>query len=119
MSAIIRGWEKTTAPIPLFFIPMNAFQRAVNDIFNCEDFLESCIIDGVKYYCICSKMSDQNEYTDAGLVFDVDFTLDLKLPLPKPVKNDAKVQFRGKQYRVSRVEVDSRTRFCQNPSPKY
>ena len=85
---------------------MNAFQKAVNNIFKCKDFLETCIIDGETYNCIASKVNSDNAYTSAGLVDETDFTLNIELPLHKPIKSEDKVMFRGKQYRVGLVEVD-------------
>lgn len=86
---------------------MNAFQSAVADIFKCADFLETCFIEGVKYDCIASQVSSDNSYTSAGLVDEANFTLNLKLPLHKPIKPEDKVRFRGKDWRVGLVEVDS------------
>lgn len=86
---------------------MNAFQRAVGDIFMNVDFLETCFIEGVKYDCIASQVSSDNSYTSAGLVDEANFTLNLKLPLHKPIKPEDKVRFRGKDWRVGFVEVDS------------
>ena len=85
----------------------NIFQKAVDNIFQCSDFLEKCTIDGQVYDCIASVLTGENAYTVAGLAEEAAFTLILKLPLPKPIRNDGKVTFRGKQYRVASQEVDS------------
>ncbi len=87
---------------------MSIFKRAVDTIFQCKDFLEEVIIDGQVYKCIQSRVSSENSYTDAGLVDETDFTLDLQISdLSRKIKPESKVSFRGKQYRVSRVEEDS------------
>lgn len=62
---------------------------------------------GLKYNCIASKLTSDNSYTSAGLVDEASFTLNLQLPLHKPIKSEDKVTFRGKEYRVGLVEVDS------------
>lgn len=85
----------------------NIFQKAVNDIFNFKDFLETVTIQGEVYDCIASAVSSDNNYTMAGLVDEAAFTLDIKLPLHKPIRSEDKVTFRGKEYRVGAVIVDS------------
>lgn len=85
----------------------NIFQKAVADIFNCKDFLEPVMIDGQMYQCIASALSNENIYSNAGLIDEVDFSLSIQLPLPRQIKPEGKVTFRGKEYRVSRTEIDS------------
>ncbi len=86
---------------------MSIFTTAISDIFSCNDFLETCIIADEAYRCICSPVNDNIIYSEAGLVDDVDFTLDIKLPLERvPTKGDL-VRFRCKQYKVSNVTYDS------------
>lgn len=85
----------------------NIFQRAVSDIFSFKDFLEKVTIDGEVYDCIASALSADDAFTSAGLSDIVSFTLDIQLPLHKPIKPDDKVYFRGKQYKVALVVVDS------------
>lgn len=85
----------------------NVFQKAVADIFNCKDFLEPVVIDGQMYHCIASAVNNENVYSNAGLIDEVDFSLSIQLPLPRQIKPDGKVSFRGVEYRVSRTEIDS------------
>lgn len=86
---------------------MSIFDRAINDIFKSTDFLETCIIDGIQYECICSALEDGIVYSEAGLVNDVNFTLDIKLPLQKMPKKGAYVKFRCANYKVSFITTDS------------
>ena len=86
---------------------MSIFDRAINDIFKCADFLESCVIGDTVYDCICSALEEGAIYSEAGLVEDENFTLDIKLPVVKiPKKGDA-VIFRDEKYKVSLVTTDS------------
>ena len=85
----------------------NIFQRAVSDIFSFKDLLEKVTIDGEVYDCIASALSADDAFTSAGLADIVSFTLDIQLPLHRPIKPDDKVEFRGKHYRGALVVVDS------------
>lgn len=86
---------------------MNAFHKAINDIFKDKNFLEDCFIDGMLYKCICSSVEDGVIYGDAGLVDDVGFTLSLKLPLARFPQTGQKVVFRDATYKISNVVYDS------------
>lgn len=86
---------------------MTIFHSAINDIFNSTDFLEECLIDNVMYVCIQSAIADSVVYGEIGAVDDVDFTLDIKLPLAKMPTRGQKVKFRGLLYKISNVTYDS------------
>ena len=86
---------------------MTIFKTAINDIFESTDFLEECFIEDVMYPCIQSAVRDNVVYGDIGSVEDVDFTLDIKLPLYKMPSRGNKVKFRGMFYKISNVTYDS------------
>ena len=86
---------------------MNPFQKMMNDIFNCEDFLEDVFVESIHYKCIVSPITDNISFSDAGLVDEENFTLDIKLPVSHmPNKND-KVRFRDENFKINFVERDS------------
>jgi hypothetical protein len=86
---------------------MNAFQKMMNDIFQCEDFLEDCLIENRHYKCITSPIVDNVSFSDSGLVDEENFTLDIKLPVSKMPKQNDKVKFRDKWYKIGFIETDS------------
>ena len=86
---------------------MSIFNKAIDDIFNCKDFLENCTIGQTVYDCICSAIEDGVVYGDIGSVDDVDFTLSIKLPLERIPSRGDKVMFRNKNYKISNVTYDS------------
>ena len=85
----------------------NAFEQMIIDIFSNKDFLETCIIKGTLYDCIITAVEDGINYTDAGLVDEEAFTLDIKLPFKDIVKTNDTVKFRSKMYKISRIVEDS------------
>ena len=86
----------------------SAFQIAVEKIFTDKNFLEEAVIDGQLYKVVQSRISSDNAYTSSGLVDETDFTLDVLISdLSRKIKPESKLSYRGKQYRVSRVEEDS------------
>jgi hypothetical protein len=86
---------------------MSIFNDFMNDIFSNEDFLEECIIEDKIYKCIASALTGGIAFTEAGLESDVNFTLDICLPVKNmPVKNQ-KVIFRNKKYKISYIDTDS------------
>ena len=86
---------------------MTIFNRAIADIFSHEDFLEDCLIGGIAYKCICSPIDNEVVYGDIGALDEVNFTLDLKLPLDRMPKQGDKVRFRDSNYKISNVTYDS------------
>ena len=86
---------------------MSIFHKAIADIFNAKDFLEDCFINNVEYKCICSSIDDSVVYGDIGSVDDVNFTLNIKLPLAKMPTRGDKVRFRNEVYKISNVTYDS------------
>lgn len=88
---------------------MTAFTKAVHDIFNCKDFLESCVINGCIYTCIQSKIPDEHRFLDTGLEEEVAFTLDFELPMYRKPKINDEVRFKCRTYKISRTEEDSAT----------
>lgn len=86
---------------------MNAFEQMIIDIFSNKDFLETCLINGELYDCICTNVEDGINYTDAGLVDEESFTLDIHLPFKDVVKTNDNVKFHNKMYKISRIVEDS------------
>lgn len=87
----------------------DTFREMVKDIFDNEDFTQECYINGFKYKCLVSSMDNGFEYTVAGLVDTVNFTLDIQIadnPTYMPKQND-KIIFRDKVYKVASTDVDS------------
>lgn len=85
----------------------NPFQKMMSDIFNCEDFLEDCFIEGQHYKCIVSPITDNVSFGDTGLVDEENFTLDIKLPVSHKLKKNEKVKFRYEWYKINFIEKDS------------
>lgn len=87
-----------------------AFRNAINEIFENPDFYQFVYINGIKYKCLASKVEDGIAFTEGGLVNDVNFALDVQITEQNknnlPRSND-RITFRGKQYKVERVDVDS------------
>ena len=87
----------------------DTFKDMVKDIFDNEDFTQYCYINGIKYKCLVSGFDNGFEYTVAGLVDTVNFTLDIQVaddPTLRPKQND-KVMFRDKVYKVASTDIDS------------
>ena len=85
----------------------NPFQKMMEDIFNCEDFLEDCFIEGLHYKCITSSIVDNVTFSEVGVESEENFTLDIKLPISKMPKKNEKVKFRDNWYKISFIETDS------------
>ena len=86
----------------------DSFKDMIAELFNQPDFIEYCYIEGRQYKCICSSIGGGVMFTEAGLVDEVNFTLDLELATldRMPHQND-KIVFRNKQYKISHIETDS------------
>ena len=85
-----------------------AFKDMVAELFNQPDFVEECYIEGRKYKCICSSVGNGTLFTEAGLVDQCNFALDLELATLDriPHQND-KIIFRENNYKVSHIDIDS------------
>lgn len=79
----------------------------MTDLFNVSDFCEECTIGEVKYTCVCSKMDVGESFTASGLENECAFTLDFKTADNVPVTLNEAIIFRGKTYKVERLEPDS------------
>lgn len=86
---------------------MSVFEKFIDDIFKNDDFMDLCSINGVVYNCISSGIAGGIVYTDAGEESEVNFTLDIKLPVSKMPKKNDKVIFHEETYKISNVEIDS------------
>lgn len=86
---------------------MNAFQKMMEDIYKCDDFLEDCLIGNTPYKCITSPIVDNVSFSEVGAVDEENFTLDIKLPVRKNPKQNDKVKFRDKWYKIGFIETDS------------
>ena len=85
----------------------NPFQKMMSDIFKVEDFLEDVFIESIHYKCIVSPITDNISFSDAGLVDEENFTLDIKLPVSHMPKKNDKVRFRDENFKINFVERDS------------
>ena len=85
----------------------NPFQKMISDVFNCEDFLEDVFIESIHYKCIVSPITDNISFSEAGLVDEENFTLDIKLPVSHMPKKNDKVRFRDENFKINFVERDS------------
>ena len=84
------------------------FKDMVKQIFNTEQFVEYCFINGFKTKCICSTINDNLVYTAAGLQSDENFTLDLQIDQLETIpKQGDRVIFRDKTYKISSTSIDS------------
>lgn len=86
---------------------MNPFQKMMNDIFNCEEFLEDCFIESIHYKCIVSPITDNVSFGDTGLVDEENFTIDILLPVSHMPKKNDKIRFRDENYKINFIETDS------------
>lgn len=86
----------------------DTFRAMIKDIFNNDDFTETCYINGFETKCICSSIDGGVMFSDSGMVNDVNFTLDIEIKetdrLPK--QNDRLI-FRNKEYKISNIDIDS------------
>lgn len=86
----------------------DAFKNMINELYNNEDFIEYCYVEGFKQKCFVSPIADNVIYTDTGLQSGVNFTLDLNIAdLQKQPKEGDKVIFRQKTYKIASTETDS------------
>ena len=85
----------------------NPFQKMIEDIFNCEDFLEDVFIESIHYKCIVSPIVDNVTFSEVGVESEENFTLDIKLPISKMPKKNDKVKFRDENYKINFIERDS------------
>lgn len=87
---------------------LDAFKQMIQQLYENEDFYQYCYVEGRKYKCFCSSIGDGISFTDAGMVDEVNFTLDLQLrTLDRMPQENDKVEFRNKFYKVSHVDTDS------------
>ena len=85
----------------------NPFQKMMEDIFTCEDFLEDCFIEGRHYKCITSPIVDNVTFSEVGVESEENFTLDIKLPVSHMPKKNEKVKFRDEWFKINFIETDS------------
>ena len=85
----------------------NPFQKMMEDIFQCSEFLEDVFIESIHYKCIVSPIVDNVSFGEAGLVDEENFTIDIKLPVSKIPKKNDKVKFRDEWYKINFIEKDS------------
>ena len=83
------------------------FDRMMNDLFNVQDFLETCTINDMTYFCVCSKIDQSEAFTTSGLENEASFTLDFKRSDNVPLAINVKITFRGVTYKVEKLEPDS------------
>lgn len=85
-----------------------AFKEMIAELYNNPDFVEYCYVEGRKYKCFCSPVGNGMVFTDAGMVDECNFTLDLEVAtLDRFPKQNDRVVFRQKEYVISHIEVDS------------
>lgn len=85
----------------------NIFQKAVEDLFKIDDFLDEVVIEGEVMSCFITRKEDQCIYTENGLEEVAPFEICLKLPLPRMPRQGDKVLYQGCTYKISSVETDS------------
>lgn len=86
----------------------NTFKDMINQLYNNQEFIQYCFIEGYKTKCFCSPITDNLIYTDSGLQSGVNFSLDLHLDqLDRIPAEGDKVIFREKTYKIASTEVDS------------
>ena len=85
----------------------NPFQKMMEDIFQCSEFLEDVFIESIHYKCIVSPITDNISFSEVGVESEENFTLDIKLPISKMPKKNEKVKFRDNWYKISFIETDS------------
>lgn len=83
-------------------IMYDTFRDMISEIFNNEDFIEYTFVEGRKYKCVCSPVSNDVSFTEAGLMDTTNFTIDLELAtLDRMPKMNDKLVFRDKSYKVA------------------
>ena len=87
---------------------MNPFEIATEDIFSNPDFLDTAIIAGNEVPVIASEITADEKLTEFGLDDGVNFFLrvDRRLLVDPPKKNML-LSFKGTDYRVAKVTLDS------------
>lgn len=85
---------------------MNVFDKAISRIFKDKNLVDVCILNGTQYTVIKSKTIQDISY-NIGSVDEENFTLDLQLPIFPMVKQNDRITYRNKQYRISHFQVDS------------
>lgn len=85
---------------------VNVFNKAINDLFMIDDFIDEVIIDGEVYSSWITPVSEENSYTAGGLEELAPFEITLKLPLPRIPKIGGKVNYKGDNFKISMVEKD-------------
>lgn len=85
---------------------MNVFKRAINHIYKDKNLTQQCLINGKCYTVIQSKISEDITY-GVGSVDEENFTLDVELPIFPMVKENDKVIFDDKLYKISHFQIDS------------
>lgn len=86
----------------------DTFREMISQIFNEPDFVQFCYIEGRETKCICSSINDGMVFTEAGMVDEVNFTLDIEIAtLDRLPKQNDKVVFRQQTYKISHIETDS------------
>lgn len=86
----------------------DTFKSMIDELYEIEDFIEYCYVEGFKYKCFVSSISDNLIYSDSGLQSGVNFTLELKVDdLDVTPKEGDKVIFRQKTYKIASTELDS------------
>ena len=89
-------------------IMYDTFRDMISEIFNNEDFIEYTFVEGRKYKCVCSPVSNDVSFTEAGLMDTTNFTIDLELAtLDRMPKMNDKLVFRDKSYKVAFIQIDS------------
>ena len=85
-----------------------SFKQMIAELYNNPDFIEYCYIEGRKYKCLCSSMGNNIMFTEAGMVDEVNFTIDLELATLDRIPHQGdKVVFRNKTYKIASTETDS------------
>lgn len=88
----------------------DAFRKMIADLFNNQNMIEFCYINGMKTKCIVSTLDGGMMFADSGMQDLQNFTLDIQLSEQSynnpPDQND-RILFRNKEYKISHIEYDS------------
>lgn len=86
----------------------DTFKDTIADLFNNPDFVQYCYIEGFKTKCFCSSVGNNIMFTEAGMVDEVNFTLDVQIAkLDRLPQQNDKVIFRNNEYKISHTQTDS------------
>lgn len=85
---------------------MNIFERAIEDIFNVQEFVEYMQSGEQRIKVIAYSIENDGQYTQFGYDPNISFYLTCKKQDFTPAKN-MQITFRNTEYRIDRWNLDS------------